>query len=83
MFNHDALIYNGKLQYWRAPYSIVAEEVQPTTSSVHINNIPNMVAHSFNIPSIEESPLGAYRLKFSWTLLIPKKITPPKTPTVV
>jgi len=83
LFNHDALIYNGKLDYWRAPYSIVAHEVQPTTAKVHINNIPNMVAQSFNIPSIEDSPLGAYRLNFSWTLFIPKKISPPKMPITV
>lgn len=77
MFNHDALIYNDKQKYWVATYSIETHDVQPTVAKVDIKDIPEMKSQSFKIPSIVESPLGAYRLNFSWELLRPKRFKPP------
>jgi hypothetical protein len=75
--NTDAIINSPTNEYWTAVYRIEPSLVQgaPVNIDLSMPELPEL--QQVDVPSINQSVLGGFKIDFSWTLEWPRKYNMP------
>jgi hypothetical protein len=81
LLSTDALIVSyasgtSPNKYWTTAYQFAMEEVQPCITEIDVIAIDGLPVQKFNVPGIQTSVLGSFRVYFKWKLPWPRRYNP-------